>query len=806
VFEARLDPSRERGPLELVADELARALDDTPLLVPIAARLGDLRFEGAAPTSAVEVRRAANAEAQARAAADAVHAALASGTPLDRIAVALPRLDDEVIWPLRAALDTAGIVAHEPRGRAPMRAGIVAVALEALAIGARGLPRRDVARLLSSRYLDAQALTGESERRAAVALLLDLARALEETPTARDADARAALVATARAFRAAGDDRVEARASLASRVAEILAAPNLARTHAAHVAAARALFAALGLAPRMGAGARTALADDARPEGIARAELAALAEDAHAWDVLAGALDSYDAAARRLGVADAPSAGESFRHHVTRVLEVGAPPLGAARAGAVRIARLADLAGEDLALLVVVDANDGILPGAPSSDPLLPEELARALGAAPAPLRRARELASLALAAAGAERVVLTYRLRDEQGGAMAPAPLAAWLERAGAPTTTFRASPLAERPLSLADARLGWLARAPEHAASLAPEAARRASIERRREEFFYDAARAADDRTGRIAPSAELARALADDTGAARPLAITSLESAARCPFQGFASIVLRARDPSIRGELPDAREQGSIVHEALAAAFRATAALWPARPRDANAIEERALAAAESVLARELVGSPLRDVVLARARDDVRAVLAFSLADIEWDFALAEQAFGEGGPWAPLRLEAAGAPLLLRGKIDRVDLAHEAPFTRAIDYKSSRRAADAGTREMGTTAFQVPLYALVAARATGKASARGLYLPTPARDLEGGVREVDAERWAGLLARVPDAAAEIIGRIREGALAPVPHDERACIFCHVRGGCRKPRFAVAVQDGDLGDSRAT
>src|SRR5262249_17587934 len=95
VFEARLDSSRERGPLEMVADDLARALDNAPLLVPIAAPLGDLRLEGDTLAGAknVEVRRAANAEAQAGAAVDAVHAALAAGTPIDRIGVALPRVE-----------------------------------------------------------------------------------------------------------------------------------------------------------------------------------------------------------------------------------------------------------------------------------------------------------------------------------------------------------------------------------------------------------------------------------------------------------------------------------------------------------------------------------------------------------------------------------------------------------------------------------------------------------------------------------------------------------------------------------------
>jgi ATP-dependent helicase/nuclease subunit B len=796
AFEQRLDPSRERGALEIVADELARALDEAPLLVQIATPIALDTFDPAR----VEVRPAANAAAQASAVADAVHAAAAAGTPIDRVAVALPRIDDEVLEPVRAALAEAGIAAHEPRGRAPITSGIVAVALEALALAGRGLPRRDVATLLKSRYLDAQTLTGVDGRREAASRLLDLARALEQTPTVRDPDPRAQLAATARAYRErAGDPDpdAEARAALAARVAGLLVAPSNAQTHTEHVEAARVLFAALGLGPRMGAGARTALARDEPARGVPRAELAALAADTHAWEVLASALDSYEAAAARLGVSNVTGAGDAFRHHLLRVLEVGAPPLGAARTAAVRIARLEDLAGDALDLLVVVDANEGVLPAAAAGDPLVPEELARALGVASPALRRARELGALDMAASCASRVVLAYRLRDEQGGAMAPAPIVGQLERAGAPVRIFRASPLVERPLSLADARLAWLAAAPAHAERLAPDAARRASVERRREAFFYDPARTLDEIVGQVRPDESLAAALAEETGAARPLAVTSLERAARCPFQGFASIVLGARDLAQRGELPDAREQGSLVHEALAAAFRATTELWTARPRDAARIESRAMAAAEEVLAREALGSPLREVVLARARDDVRAVVAFGLRDESWDFALAEQAFGEEGGWPALRVEADGEALVLRGKIDRLDFGPSA--VRAIDYKASKRTADASTRDLGATTYQTLVYGIVAARATGRARARGLYLPTPARELgdRSTVREPDAERWAELLADAPRRAIGVVGGLRKGALAPIPEDKHACNRCHVRGGCRMPRFAVAPDD---------
>ena len=273
ALDRRLDTERERDPLEVIADDLARGLDEAPAFATIAAPLGDLRFEGDLPDGVknrVEIRRAADAAAQARAAAEAVATALAAGVPVDRIAIGLPKLEDETLTPLRRALDDAGVVAHDPRGPAPAGAGLVACAMEALAIAARGLPRREVAVLLRSRYLDERALTGLAERREAAARLLDLARALEETPTARTiardegsigAGSLAALVATARAYRPRADRDedegvVGARVALATRIGDVLTHAGRARTFAEHAEAARALFAALGLGPRMGAGAR----------------------------------------------------------------------------------------------------------------------------------------------------------------------------------------------------------------------------------------------------------------------------------------------------------------------------------------------------------------------------------------------------------------------------------------------------------------------------------------------------------------------------------------------------------------------
>src|SRR5207244_2094372 len=120
--------------------------------------------------------------------------------------------------------------------------------------------------------------------------------------------------------------------------------------------------------------------------------------------------------------------------------------------------------------------------------------------------------------------------------------------------------------------------------------------------------------------------------------------------------------------------------------------------------------------------------------RIMDAVRAHLALATSEEDWDFALAEQAFGgDGDPWPAITLRAGGEALRLRGRIDRIDVGHATARVRAIDYKRSRSQAIESWRRAGETVFQVPLYALHAARELGRGGAEGAYLPTTRRNLE-------------------------------------------------------------------------
>jgi RecB family exonuclease len=824
-FEERIDASRERGPLDVVSEDVARALDAPPRGISIDAPMGDLRLAGGIPERAaaiVESRAATDAEAQARAVMDAVRRALLQGSGPEEIAIAAGELDDVAVAALRRAFDEERIPLYDARGEAPAVTGMVGFALRALALGDEGLGRLDVAALARSRYVDPGRLGVERDA------LMDLARALERTPTSRSTpdDARGALVATARASagvlnrgRLTPNEEAlvaDGRAALALRLADIVLTVARPATRLEHVAGARALFATLGVGPAAEHAITSVLAGDEAPRDLDRSEIRALARDAHAWELVGVALSDCEAAVARLGLEGEVVTPRAFRHELAHTLDARTGRPGAARAGAVRVAELGELAAEKLALLVVIDANDGVLPSRSDGETVLHEGLSGALRVidpvrAPpsSSVRASRQLTSLALAASGARAIVLTRRSRDEEGAAMAPSPVVAWLERGGIKSSTWRASPLDGPAVSAHEDRL----RRRRIAGGDTGTVARRARIERTREARFEIVSPLPDPVLGDLDEGAPvhaeiLAALLAETGGGDRPLAVTNLERFATCAFQGFAAQVLHARPERPVHELPDRRESGTLIHRALAAAFTATAPLWAERPRRHALISERSDEAVEGILRGESVASPLRRLALARVRDAVRAVVKWSLASDVWDFTLAEQTFGDPrGGWPALVVEEAGARLALRGSIDRVDVGHDRAAVRAIDYKTSPRAAESGMRGLGETAFQVALYARAASDALKCGERAGLYVgATRPEEIGPKVRKDFEASWAALhaagagrLTPIEGRALEVVRRIRRGGLAPRPREESACATCDASGGCRKPRFAIARDDDE-------
>ncbi len=411
-----------------------------------------------------------------------------------------------------------------------------------------------------------------------------------------------------------------------------------------------------------------------------------------------------------------------------------------------------------------------------------------------------RDLASLALAAAAAERVVLVYKLRDATGAPLAPAPLVAWLERGGVASQVAHASPLLGGAVTPEERALSLLAHFPERAGDVDPAAARRTVIELERERWHTSFAHPSQA-CGALPDDPALRVVLETETGGgSRPLSVTALERLARCPFQGFAAQVLGARDAELATDTPDGREEGTIVHEALRAAFEATRALWPARPRDVAAILAGAEAAVTTALS--VSGQPVRDATLARIRDEAMRVVRLAAGDEEWDFLMAEQSFGsEGDAWPAWTLGEGAERVSLRGKIDRIDQGHLRAAVHVVDYK--HRASSGSGDEVGKTTLQVPVYAHVAATRLGVPEHEGEYLLTknPERPAYSGFqrryRELFQEEDGAT--QLEKRILKVTRRVRHGMLAPYPHPEQACTHCPFDAACRRPRFAI----GMLGDA---
>ena len=146
-----------------------------------------------------------------------------------------------------------------------------------------------------------------------------------------------------------------------------------------------------------------------------------------------------------------------------------------------------------------------------------------------------------------------------------------------------------------------------------------------------------------------------------------------------------------------------------------------------------------------------------------------------------------------------------LSLRGRIDRIDVAHDRSRARVIDYK--RRVTLPVIGDLGVTSLQVPIYALVARRNVNPATPSGRYLSTisPARTSTSAFDE----RFASLVERDADGFTEIervvlghVRTLRRGEIAPVPSAPKSCAFCGLDGACRRPRFAVTMLDREEGE----
>lgn len=464
-----------------------------------------------------------------------------------------------------------------------------------------------------------------------------------------------------------------------------------------------------------------------------------------------------------------PRAGDvelsAFSRLLERALKDTRVPARAPVGGAVLVAPLAQLFGQENDYVVIGDCVHGKLPRAERGDPLLSESdkalVNQALGRRalrlvdedmlePAPVspRVAPELLAFAGACASASRgLFITASARDARGRDVAPSD---FLEEAllalGAPADATQAGPaFAEdvhpRTRAVALARALVEERVPADVDVDAETIARVAharTMARERARFFLGADRAPlVDVAGPHAfavDGARVVRELSHLLGLTpeRPLTPTRLEALAVCPFRGYVEHILRVDTSREAGHDADSRALGKLAHKALELFFKErkeqdvpSSRMSPEDLARLDAIVDESAApiraghetghlAALDANVRWLKRSLRRTVVFLAENPPVRGAepVAFELSI---GVARRETTPSHGDPpRGPATITVGDRTLYLGGEIDRVDLVRDARghvTTRVVvDYKSSTAYAverKLHPKDLFTKHFQIPLY---------------------------------------------------------------------------------------------------
>ncbi len=259
------------------------------------------------------------------------------------------------------------------------------------------------------------------------------------------------------------------------------------------------------------------------------------------------------------------------------------------------------------------------------------------------------------------------------------------------------------------------------------------------------------------------------------------SALEAYLQCPFQYFGGRLLRLKTAPVRPEdRLDFLTQGEIVHAVLAE--------WYPQPRPIAPLFERHFA--ECLEKKRIPGGYHTE----RLRNSMLEDLERFAADTTWPRdgfqSQSEQKF----------LFPITDNLQLKGRIDRLDFDSRGR-AYVLDYKYS--AAQRLKEKKNGDQLQGPLYMMAAEKAFGIQPA-GMFFVS----LKGGVEYAGwseppfaggdpiPERW---LEDAAERTFRIVEAIRDGRIAPRPHEESKCRYCDSRDVCRiEVAKAAAVAEG--------
>ena len=504
--------------------------------------------------------------------------------------------------------------------------------------------------------------------------------------------------------------------------------------------------------------------------------------------------------------------GELTREDVLAAVERAALPrrIGDA-AGRVAVVDLLRARTRRFEVVFVLGLEEGSLPRRGGGSPFLDDEARRALderGARlerPDPVESDRYLFYTACTRAS-QRLYLVREAADDDGSPREASPfwhdveglfdrddVRRWTKRRSLSALTW---PLEDAPTERE--RLRALAELAAHDAETADALARANGWERRLERAL-----GAFRRPTRITHPLVL-----EQLGSRTSFGVTELERFADCSSAWF---VERFLDPKTIDAEPDAKQRGSVAHNALYRFFTRIPAELGVDKLEPQHVE------AATRLMRECL-----DEAVGRVRMDLTEMQERELEQTLWRdlSALVEEECESSSPLVPRRFEVSfgsdraapelqrglelGDGLTLSGKIDRIDVD---PFgARGVvqDYKSGKSAYSARQIE-SELRLQIPLYMLVLRDLVGLEPLGGLYRPLAgARKPRGLVRGsetetlpgyvshdyLDEEAFWGVVESARGTATALAGRMREGDVRHDPLSGECPAWCDLWTICRIER----------------
>jgi RecB family exonuclease len=299
-----------------------------------------------------------------------------------------------------------------------------------------------------------------------------------------------------------------------------------------------------------------------------------------------------------------------------------------------------------------------------------------------------------------------------------------------------------------------------------------------------------------------------LDSEFGSAYRFSPSQLETYLSCPFQFFSKYVLKLKVVEDRDELDeDATRRGSQLHDILESFETLVRESGDEQSPEQlaeielNSLRNREPAGASELdlgrweIERERLERTFGQYLVQRRAYQRSGVLPFLPVRLEFDFG------GENEGFPVLELAQGGRRVLVRGRIDRIDVAETEAGTRfrVIDYKSGSAPGVSDVKQ--GVMVQLPLYAMAVQRLLfpeGQAGLFDLGYWSLRRD---GFKSIAFASWEQDQVSLVEHVLAVVDRLRRGEFVVQSRNECCESYCEYRGVCRVRQVRRAGKQHDLG-----